>query len=109
MAFNNVIQNAIYYGQGKVIIALESDNNSLIVRISDDGKGIPEDIRERIVKPFIRGEKSESNYKGHGVGLAIVKRVLDWHNATLIIGDSTELCGAEFTIVLPKNNQSDIK
>jgi len=109
MAFNNVIQNAINYGQGKVIIALASDHNSLIVRVSDDGKGIPEDIRKQIVKPFIRGEKSESNYKGHGVGLAIVKRVLDWHNATLIIGDSTELCGAEFTIVLPNNNQSDIK
>lgn len=109
MVLNNIIQNAINYGQGKVIITLESDNNSLIVRISDDGKGIPEDKREQIVKPFIRGEKSESNYKGHGVGLAIVKRVLDWHNATLIIGDSTVLCGAEFTIVLPKNNQSDIK
>lgn len=109
MVFNNVIQNAINYGRGKVIIALESVKNSFIVRVSDDGKGIPVDIRDQIVKPFIRGAKSESNYKGHGVGLAIVKRVLDWHNATLIIGDSNELSGAEFKIVLPKNNQSDIK
>ncbi|MDO6428625.1 ATP-binding protein [Thalassotalea sp. 1_MG-2023] len=109
MVFNNVIQNAINYGRAKVIIALESDKNSFIVRVSDDGKGIPVDIRDQIVKPFIRGAKSESNYKGHGVGLAIVKRVLDWHNATLIIGDSNELSGAEFQILLPKNNQSDIK
>lgn len=109
MVLNNIIQNAINYGQGKVIIILDSDNHSLIIRISDDGKGIQVGIREQIVKPFIRGENSESNYKGHGVGLAIVKRVLDWHNATLIIGDSNELSGAEFKIVLPKNNQSDLK
>ncbi len=109
MVFNNIIENAINYGQDKVIVALESENNSFIVRVSDDGKGIPVDAREQIVKPFIRGKKSESSYKGHGVGLAIVKRVLDWHNATLIIGDSKELSGAEFKIVLPKNNQSDIK
>lgn len=38
------------------------------------------------------------NYKGHSIGLAIVKRVLDWHNATLIIGDSPELSGADFTL-----------
>ncbi|WP_286270264.1 ATP-binding protein [Thalassotalea hakodatensis] len=109
MAFNNVIQNAINYGQGKVLISLETDDNSHIIRVSDDGEGVPVDMREKIVKPFIRGEKKESHYKGHGVGLAIVKRVLDWHNAMLTIGDSSELCGAEFQMLLPKNNQSTMK
>ncbi|MDP4983838.1 ATP-binding protein [Pseudoalteromonas tunicata] len=104
MVFNNIIQNAINYGQGKVIITLESDKNSFIFRVSDNGKGIAVDLREQIVKPFIRAAQSDSNYKGHGVGLAIVKRVLDWHNATLVIGDSKELSGAEFKILLPKNN-----
>ncbi|MDP5213360.1 ATP-binding protein [Pseudoalteromonas tunicata] len=104
MVFNNIIQNAINYGQGKVIITLESDKNSFIFRVSDNGKGIAVDLREQIVKPFIRAAQSDSNYKGHGVGLAIVKRVLDWHNATLVIGDSKELSGAEFKVLLPKNN-----
>ncbi|WP_353538000.1 ATP-binding protein [Colwellia sp. KU-HH00111] len=60
------------------------------------------ELREQIIKPFIRGEQSASNYKGYGVGLAIVKRVLDWHSASLTVGDSHELSGAEFKLVLPK-------
>lgn len=102
MVLNNVIQNAINYGQARVNIVLEEISNVTIIRISDDGKGIPIAIREHIVKPFIRGEKSNTRYKGHGVGLAIVKRILDWHNATLVIGDSSELSGAEFTIKFTK-------
>ena len=102
MALNNIIQNAINYGNKKVNIVLESDVHSVIIRVSDDGNGVPIDSREQIVKPFIRGTKTELKYKGHGVGLAIVKRILEWHNATLNIGDSDKLSGAEFTMVFPR-------
>lgn len=101
MALNNVIQNAINYGNERVNIELKEKDSSAIVSISDDGKGISPDMREQIVKPFIRGAYTDAQYKGHGVGLAIVKRVLDWHNGTLNIGDSPELSGAEFTLVIP--------
>lgn len=105
MALNNVIQNAINYGKERINIRLKEKNSSAIISISDDGKGISPDMREQIVKPFIRGAYTDAKYKGHGVGLAIVKRVLDWHNGTLSIGDSPELSGAEFTLVLPFNER----
>ncbi|WP_199611447.1 ATP-binding protein [Flocculibacter collagenilyticus] len=104
MALNNIIQNAINYGQSRVNVDIDVEGDAFVVRVSDDGEGIPEKMREQIVKPFIRGVRGGAGHKGHGVGLAIVKRVLDWHNAVLVIGDSHELSGAEFKIVFPKNN-----
>ena len=101
MALNNVIQNAINYGNEHVKIVLKSEHDSVIICVSDDGNGIPPDIRNQIVKPFIRGTNVGAKYKGHGVGLAIVKRVLDWHDGALSIDDSTELSGAEFRLAIP--------
>ena len=101
MALNNVIQNAINYGNQRVNIALKAAHDSAIINISDDGKGVPADIRDQIIKPFIRGTNIGPEYKGHGVGLAIVKRVLDWHDGSLSIEDSCELSGAEFKLTIP--------
>jgi len=101
MALNNVIQNAINYGNGLVSIELTTQDNSAVITVCDDGNGIPADIRNQITKPFIRGANSTAEHKGHGVGLAIVKRVLDWHDGTLCISNSTKLSGAEFTLVIP--------
>jgi two-component system OmpR family sensor kinase len=105
MALNNILQNAINYGEGIVNVTLDEDPNLVIIRVSDNGKGVPENLRDQIVKPFVRGTKLESQNKGHGVGLAIVKRVVEWHNGHLGISDSIELSGATFTLSLPKNKQ----
>ena len=101
MALNNVIQNAINYGNKRVNIVLNTAHNSAIISIADDGNGVPTEIRNQIIKPFIRGTNTDPKYKGHGVGLAIVKRVLDWHDGALSIDDSNELSGAEFKLVIP--------
>lgn len=105
MALNNILQNAINYGEGIVNVTLDEDHNLVIIRVSDNGKGVPENLRDQIVKPFIRGTKLENQNKGHGMGLAIVNRVIEWHNGHLDISDSTELSGATFTMSLPKNKQ----
>lgn len=39
--------------------------------------------------------------KGHGIGLAIAKRIIDWHKGSIDIGDSESLGGAKFTVTLP--------
>jgi two-component system OmpR family sensor kinase len=101
MVLNNLLQNAINYGRGRVLVELSYHSHNIIVSISDDGNGVPAEQRENIIKPFFREKNSLNQAKGHGIGLAIVKRILDWHNGTLTIANATELSGSKFTITLP--------
>ncbi len=103
MVLNNLLQNAINYGRGNVLIELSHKSQNIIISISDDGDGVPTEQRENIIKPFFRAKNSLNEVKGHGIGLAIVKRILDWHNGTLTISNATELSGSKFTIRLPIN------
>ena len=72
------------------------------MRISDDGIGISPGQKKIILKPFVRGEQQLNKSKGHGIGLAIVKRILDWHQGSIEIDNSKELSGAQIVITLPK-------
>ncbi len=101
MVLNNLLQNAINYGRGQVLVELSQDKHNTIISISDDGNGVPAEQRENIIKPFFRGKNRLNQVKGHGIGLAIVKRILDWHNGTLSISNATALSGSKFTITLP--------
>jgi len=101
MVLNNLLQNAINYGRGQVLVELSQKSRNIIISISDDGDGVPTEQRENILKPFFRAENSLNQVKGHGIGLAIVKRILDWHNGTLHISNARELSGSKFTIRLP--------
>ena len=104
MVLNNLLQNAINYGRGNVLVVLSHDSHNTIVSISDDGDGVPAEQREHIIKPFFRAKNSLNQVKGHGIGLAIVKRILDWHNGTLTISNATELSGSKFTITFPSQH-----
>ena len=99
---SNLLQNAHQYCQGSIHVNVTEQGSDVIVTISDDGPGIPTEQREKIIKPFIRGESTENKVKGYGMGLAIVKRIVEWHHGELIIGNSSELGGAQFSVTLPK-------
>ena len=93
MLVNNLLGNAVRYAKSKVLVSLQSGNGTLFLSIEDDGKGIPQNEREHVVKPFWRGKTGESK-RGHGMGLAIASRIAQWHGAELSIGDSEALGGA---------------
>ena len=98
MMMNNLLQNAILYGDSKVIVSLSSSQSHAILAIEDNGQGIPVAQRESMLKPFVRGTDVQ---KGYGIGLAFVKRILDWHQGTVEIDQSAQLSGAKFIITLP--------
>ncbi|WP_286265987.1 sensor histidine kinase [Thalassotalea atypica] len=102
MLLTNVVQNAIKYGEGKVLIQLEADDKYIHLSIHDNGAGVIPSQRKEILKPFVRGDNKSSSIKGHGIGLAMVKRIVDWHQGVLSVSDSSILGGACFTIKLPK-------
>lgn len=86
-AFENVIRNAIKYGpdHSEIWIACHMNipEQTMIITVTDQGKGVEALELEDIFKPFVRGA-SGSQTVGHGVGLAITKQVIEAHNGQVI-------------------------
>ena len=99
---SNLLQNAHQYCKDKIAVEVITQGNEVVVTVADNGAGIPIGQREQILKPFIRGQNTEKKVKGYGMGLAIVKRIVEWHHGEITIENSAELHGAEFSIILPK-------
>lgn len=77
-----------------VVVAAEPD--AVVIRLEDNGPGIPADQRERVFEPYRSGKAG-----GLGLGLALVKGIVLAHGGTIIV-DEGELGGARFTIRLPR-------
>ncbi len=94
---NNLIQNATEHASKKLIIELGRTRNTIEIAFCDDGPGIPEAMRERVLKPFQRGESTDtSNY---GLGLAVVSRIARHHGGRVDISDCKNLGGARIAVV----------
>jgi two-component system OmpR family sensor kinase len=104
--FSNLIQNAYQYCQGKIQIEIIESHDEIIIIIADDGQGIAFEQRDNVMKPFIRGKHHNETVKGYGMGLAIVKRIVEWHQGCILINSSKHLSGAQFTVHLPKTVKS---
>lgn len=77
----NLIENARRYGRSedgvlRLTLTLRSEGTSLMIDVSDQGKGIAEQDVERLLRPFSRGETARTGVSGAGLGLAIVERLL---------------------------------
>lgn len=100
----NIITNAINHSdeKEKVYIDTIEDNNKVLVRVENTGSKIDEKELEEIFKPFYRIEKSRNRKSGgSGLGLYIVKMILDAHKAKYSI-ENTEK-GVEFKVLLNKH------
>lgn len=82
-AFANLIDNAVKYGKA-ARVQLEDDASRILVRIDDDGPGIPEADMEVVFEPFRRLETSRNRGTGGtGLGLAIARQVITQHGGTI--------------------------
>lgn len=90
----NLLENAYRLCLGQVRVSLHEAPGQLELWIEDDGPGVPPDQRERILE---RGERLDRQHPGQGIGLAVVKDIIDSYDAELSLGDS-ELGGAAFRI-----------
>ncbi|MDN4501369.1 ATP-binding protein [Alteromonadaceae bacterium BrNp21-10] len=97
---NNLLQNAIQYGRQQVMVNIDNNSERLSIIIADDGDGFAGKHND-MLKPFVRGDANVQKIKGYGMGLAIVKRIVEWHHAELTIGKSNTLSGAEICVVFP--------
>ncbi|PMZ95827.1 MULTISPECIES: ATP-binding protein [unclassified Pseudomonas] len=90
----NLLENAYRLCLGQVRVSLREAPGQLELWIEDDGPGVPPDQRERILE---RGERLDRQHPGQGIGLAVVKDIIDSYDAELSLGDSP-LGGAAFHI-----------
>jgi two-component system osmolarity sensor histidine kinase EnvZ len=104
-AFANVIDNAQKHGRPPITVATERTANNVRIVIDDCGAGIAEGDRERLLRPFERGDPSR-NTQGTGLGLAIALRVMRRHGGDLII-DRAPSGGTRCVLTLPIALQHD--
>ncbi|MDX2088662.1 MAG: ATP-binding protein [Kofleriaceae bacterium] len=100
-AVDNLLRNAVRYASTRVLLRLRLEDSSVVVSVEDDGPGIPESERQRVVEPFIRvGPDRDRRTGGAGLGLAIVTRIMRAHGGKLVIDDSP-LGGARLALYFP--------
>ncbi|MBM6550053.1 envelope stress sensor histidine kinase CpxA [Marinomonas ostreistagni] len=100
-ALENLVRNAVYYGDSHVQVSMEVIDNELIVSVEDDGEGVPEAEREEIFRPFYRVSTArDANSGGTGLGLAITENAIRQHNGSIKASES-ELGGLLVTVRLP--------
>ena len=97
---NNLIDNAIKYGD-RVHIELTKNNNNLFIKIEDNGPGIPKNEYDNVFKPFYKIDKGRANSKSSvGLGLSIASDIIRSHGGNIKLDKST-LNGLSVKIFLP--------
>ncbi|MEI6895791.1 MAG: ATP-binding protein [Colwellia sp.] len=100
-AVNNFISNAIKYGNDKIRVTLSTQKGLCQICVEDNGDGVSDEFKPVIFDVFSRGDQSRNRETGgFGLGLAIVARIMEWHQGQATIGDS-ELGGASFMLTWP--------
>ena len=80
---DNLINNAFYYSNDKVLVQATLNEESLSISIIDKGPGIPEDQKAQLLKPFERVDEARGNTGGCGLGLTIADRIAKSHDGKL--------------------------
>ena len=101
--FTNILDNAIKYSKENPIIKIETlnDDKSTYVEIEDKGIGMNDNTLKMIFEKFFREQNGDvHNIKGHGLGLAYVKKIVSLHNGKISV-ESIEGQGTKFKIQFP--------
>lgn len=97
----NIVDNAIRYTpqNGSVKIAILTERNDVIFRVTDTGPGIPIELRERVFERFYRILGTQA--AGSGLGLAIVSQITELHHAKIHLSTPPNGIGLQFDIIFP--------
>jgi signal transduction histidine kinase len=99
----NILDNAIKYSPDapKIDVYTENVKEYIILKIKDHGSGMTKSVQKKIFEKFYREHTGNiHNVKGHGLGLAYVKRIIDDHNGFISV-ESEKGKGSTFIIKIP--------
>lgn len=96
--FSNLLENSIQHSGGdRIRITSREKEEECVITVEDDGKGIPDEYKDKI---FERGFKSEES-GGSGLGMHLVKKIIESYDGSIEVKDS-ELGGARFDVCLKR-------
>lgn len=105
---NNMIDNAIKYSKtGTIKVALKQEDDSLVIRVSDNGKGISADELKTIFEKYSRGHDSVTHATGLGLGMYVAKVIVEQHLGKIWAESEGVGKGSTFCFSLPIH--SDLK
>ena len=99
----NLTENAVKYNRhgGSVRVTVSQESEKLVIRVSDTGRGIPEEFQRSIFQPFFRVDKSRSReYGGAGLGLSLVWEIAELHGGSVRVTKSSDR-GTTISVELP--------
>lgn len=94
----NLLDNALKFSATTIQLTAHNTGNAVVIRIEDDGPGVPDDQRERVLDGGLRLDQSKP---GTGLGLSIANDLVAAYGGTLRVGESTALGGACMTVTVP--------
>ena len=99
--FRNLMDNALRYtpSEGRVLVTCITQGDKVYLEIADDGLGIPAEMRDRVFERFFR--LSDTHTQGSGLGLSIVKNIVDIHNASLTLQQGLNGRGVSVRVIFP--------
>ncbi|ADN77164.1 integral membrane sensor signal transduction histidine kinase [Ferrimonas balearica DSM 9799] len=101
-AVNNLVSNAAKFAHQQIDIRVERRDGEIQLVVADDGPGILS--QDNLMEPFVRADQRN---KGYGLGLAIVRRVMEWHKGRVHIGNCSKLGGAAVELHWPTKNAAN--
>ena len=102
-ALDNIIGNALKYSDQPVQVSLETESESIWIRVQDQGPGVEASMLKQIFEPFVRTDQARSReHGGWGLGLAIASRAIRQHRGE-ISARNLKPQGLEISITLPIN------
>jgi PAS domain S-box-containing protein len=100
----NLLTNAAKYTDraGRISVHLERQENDAVVRVRDTGVGIPPELQPRVFDLFVQADRSLARSQGGlGIGLTLVKRLVEMHGGSVNVTSSGLGKGSEFSVRLP--------
>ncbi len=101
---NNLLMNAAKYTEksGRIWLSGEQVNGEVVLRVRDTGVGIDKELLPKIFDLFVQSDRSLARSQGGlGIGLSLVKRLVEMHGGSIRVGDTAPGEGSEFVIRLP--------
>jgi two-component system phosphate regulon sensor histidine kinase PhoR len=99
----NILENALKYSEGapKLDVYTESTNKFFVLKVKDEGIGMTKSVQRSVFDKFYREQRGNiHDVKGHGLGLAYVKEIIEKHHGSVIV-ESEKGVGSTFTVKLP--------
>lgn len=103
--FENLLDNALSFSPdgGSIVVSATVQGNTLVIRVEDEGPGVPEEAREAIFRRFQSIRPHDEEFGKHsGLGLAIARTIVEGHHGSIAVESREDrLSGARFVVRLP--------